>query len=225
ELVTRQHPPFRKGKRCCKRVMPPATSWRRHEPFDTRRKLGLNDIHRSHAPEGGVFENWGKHIRYFLARYPEVKRDAIAKRLVVYGIRSLLSSHRLDDLTLDTLDSITGAAEGEVMTVIRDHARSKRGISLATKGKKLEPPPRPQANTQQDSKKTAFKGDTNANPVNNVKVRTIVTAPAVTARPDVLTRYPFVDGLEEGSGGGVGGALQHAVPAIPLHHLAKREIK
>jgi len=47
----------------------------------------------------------------------------------------------------------------------------------------------------------------------------------VAGRPDVLTRYPFVDDLAEEKGGGVGAALHRAMPTTPVQNLAKREIK
>lgn len=49
--------------------------------------------------------------------------------------------------------------------------------------------------------------------------------PAVAGRPDVLTRYPFVDDLAGTEGGGVGAALHRATPTTPIQNLAKREIK
>ena len=48
---------------------------------------------------------------------------------------------------------------------------------------------------------------------------------AVAGRPDVLTRYPFVDDLAGTDGGGVGAALHRATPTTPIQNLAKREIK
>ena len=48
---------------------------------------------------------------------------------------------------------------------------------------------------------------------------------AVAGRPDVLTRYPFVDDLAGTEGGGVGAALHRATPTTPIQNLAKREIK
>lgn len=48
---------------------------------------------------------------------------------------------------------------------------------------------------------------------------------AVVGRPDVLTRYPFVDDLAGTEGGGVGAALHRATPTTPIQNLAKREIK
>ncbi|CAM9432282.1 unnamed protein product, partial [Scytosiphon promiscuus] len=47
----------------------------------------------------------------------------------------------------------------------------------------------------------------------------------VAGRPDVLTRYPFVDDLADTQGGGVGAAMHQAMPRTPIQYLAKREIR
>ncbi|CAN0137607.1 unnamed protein product [Ectocarpus fasciculatus] len=47
----------------------------------------------------------------------------------------------------------------------------------------------------------------------------------VAARPDVLTRYPFVDNLAATQGGGVGAVMHQATPTTPIQYLAKREIR
>lgn len=47
----------------------------------------------------------------------------------------------------------------------------------------------------------------------------------VVGRPDVLTRYPFVDDLGDKQGGGVGAAMYRATPTTPIQYLAKREIR
>ncbi|CAM9432209.1 unnamed protein product, partial [Scytosiphon promiscuus] len=76
--------------------------------------------------QGRAFDRWSAHVRYFLARYPMETRDLVAQRLAAYGIRSLLSSHRQEDLTLDALFAATDAADKEVLSLMRQHARGRQ---------------------------------------------------------------------------------------------------
>ncbi|CAM9854945.1 unnamed protein product, partial [Sphacelaria rigidula] len=56
-------------------------------------------------------DGWTAHVRYFLAQYPLETRHFVAQRLAAYGIRSLLASHRQEDITLELLASVTGALD------------------------------------------------------------------------------------------------------------------
>ncbi|CAN0117757.1 unnamed protein product, partial [Ectocarpus sp. 12 AP-2014] len=75
---------------------------------------------------GRGLDGWSANVRYFLARYPPETRDLVAQRLASNGIRSLLSSHRQENLSLDALLAATDAADREVLSSMREHARGRQ---------------------------------------------------------------------------------------------------
>ncbi|CAN0517901.1 unnamed protein product [Ectocarpus sp. 12 AP-2014] len=190
---------------------------------------------------GRGLDGWSAHVRYFLARYPPETRDLVAQRLASYGIRSLLSSHRQENLSLDALLAATDAADREVLSSMKEHARGRqrqRGAA-APRGRSRTSSPQ-----RQQRQHPRANGGNVAAPTEVLRERVLAdknidagppaAAGAVTvfrkrhvvaARPDVLTRYPFVDDLAATQGGGVGAVMQQATPTTPIQYLAKREIR
>ncbi|CAB1102446.1 unnamed protein product [Ectocarpus sp. CCAP 1310/34] len=189
---------------------------------------------------GRGLDGWSAHVRYFLARYPPETRDVVAQRLASYGIRSLLSSHRQENLSLEALLAATDAADREVLSSMREHARGRqkqRGAAALSRSR-MSSAQRQQRQHSRDN------GGNGAAPTEVLRERVLAdknidasppaAAGAVTvfrkrhvvaARPDVLTRYPFVDDLAATQGGGVGAVMHQATPTTPIQYLAKREIR
>ncbi|CBJ25454.1 expressed unknown protein [Ectocarpus siliculosus] len=190
---------------------------------------------------GRGLDGWSAHVRYFLARYPPETRDLVAQRLASYGIRSLLSSHRQENLSLDALLAATDAADREVLSSMREHARGRhkqRGAAAPLCRSRTSSPQRqqrqhPRANggnaaapTEVLRERVLADKNIDAGPPGAAGAVTVFRKRhVVAARPDVLTRYPFVDDLAATQGGGVGAVMHQATPTTPIQYLAKREIR
>jgi hypothetical protein len=138
-----------------------------------------------------------KALRYVIGSFPPDSRGAAWEALASYGLRSLLASYRLDDvLALEKLEALVGSAAKDIEVAARDHARIKWHRRKAAEGAGKPAPKSPAE----------------------------VAAPVadLSGRPDVLEKFPFVDGE-----GGVSDVLSGDArqPRAPLHHLAKREIR
>ncbi|CAN0499478.1 unnamed protein product, partial [Ectocarpus sp. 12 AP-2014] len=190
---------------------------------------------------GRGLDGWSAHVRYFLARYPPETRDLVAQRLASYGIRSLLSSHRQGNLSLDALLAATDAADREVLSSMKEHARDRqkqRGAAAPRSRSRTSSPQRqqwqhPRANggnvaapTEVLRERVLADKNIDAGPPAAAGAVTVFRKRhVVAARPDVLTRYPFVDDLAATQGGGVGAVMHQATPTTPIQYLAKREIR
>eukprot|EP00752_Nemacystus_decipiens_P010533 g9379.t1 len=212
-------------------------------------RTGANRPDPHHLDDGnghatGSTNGWSAHLRYFLARYPPEARDFVAQRLTAYGIRSLLSSNRVEDLILHALVSATDAADRDVLSLMRQHARGRREqrdgrqVTAASARRSGVPSPRrqhqPHGNGGSSPAPREALRDCGIARNTNAAARVAPALPAaagsgkrheVVGRPDVLTRYPFVDHLGATQGGGVGAALHRATPTTPIQYLAKREIR
>jgi hypothetical protein len=151
--------------------------------------------------------------RWVLSRYPAADSTIIQESLATFGLRVLLQQHRLENLLHSTASVVdaTESARTELLSIIRRHIRSekkKQRVSTAKVRPALHQPPAPRGRTHTSV----------THPVDDAPAR--VVGKSREPRPDVLAKYPFVDGQ-----GHVGAVLAGSPPSTAFHRLAKREIK
>jgi hypothetical protein len=151
--------------------------------------------------------------RWVLSRYPEADSRTIQESLATFGLRVLLQQHRLEDLLHSTASVVnaTESARTELLSIIRRHIRAekkKQRVSTAKVRPALHQPPAARGRTHTSV----------THPVDDAPAR--VVGKSREPRPNVLAKYPFVDGQ-----GHVGEVLAGSPPSTAFHRLAKREIK
>ncbi|KAG5180828.1 hypothetical protein JKP88DRAFT_323156 [Tribonema minus] len=151
-------------------------------------------------------------LRHVLAKFPREQKTVIEECLAWHGLRVLLQAHRLDDLlgNASAVLAATEAARREVHAILREHS---------TRGPR--PTARTKAATAVAKRRTRSASPTTPRlPRSPVKGTLRGSRQPDIPRPDVLAKYPFVDGQ-----GNVGEILACPPRTTPFHRLAKREIR
>lgn len=152
-----------------------------------------------------------KGLRYILLQYPAEERKSVLNSFAAYGLRSLLSAYRLDELLkgVDVVYDATKPANEDLSGVARTYIKQQRSRALQSSNSqgnqstRRRPPPSQELLRHQ------------AEMTSNTRAHDALATGGIF-RPDVLAKHPFTDD---------GQRLNRTSPSTPYHHLAKREIR
>ncbi|CAM9431534.1 unnamed protein product [Phaeothamnion confervicola] len=179
-------------------------------------------------------------LRYFLATGGNGEDTVVD--LALFGLRSLLAQHRIEELHHTVIHAVTESARKEVIAVLatgcktnraRDHRRrtaeawvsthrgavgpGARGILSTFSGNRKTRPQSAQVAAPRTGPSAALPGGAATAPAPPPSRSAPVRPRVGASRPNVLARYPFVDG------GHMGDVMAGAGLSVPLHSLQPRQ--